>query len=776
MPDKPTYEELEQKVKELEEEISNRKDSKKKLKESQERLISFIAASPDGFILFDSKLNHVEMNKSALEISGLGRKEVIGKNILDVIPNIKDTGHYDEYKKVIKTGVPFLTPHAEFGNKNIELKAFKAGDGLGMIFTDITERVQNERALRNAEGYRQLFNTVTDTIVLFDSKTRKFLDVNDAALELYGYSKEEFLNLTHWDITTEPEESDRTIKQTLHGEITRIPLRYHKKKDGTEFPVEISTGAMKLGDKNILCGAIRDITDRKIMEENYRLLIDNSNAAITFFDKNGTFLLLNTIAAKWLGGKPEDFINKTLFELFPKDFAEMRLEKIQKVIQSGFGEKSEGMVEPLNRYICSNLQPVKNNDGKVMGAQVVSYDITEQKQKEKEKHLLEIQLQRVEIQLQRAQKLESIGSLAGGIAHNFNNILSSVIGYAQLGLDDLKDSTMLKKNLEGVLNAAFRAQNLIRQIITFSRPIKDGYKPILISPVIKETLKFLKAFLPSTIEIRRYLEVEREVIIANASQIHEVVMNLCVNSFQAMREKGGKLKVTLTNTEYDPVFMDPYTDVKPGSYLKLSVSDNGPGIPPEQIEKIFDPHFTTKNERHGSGLGLSVVRRIVDEHGGAIQVDSKVGEGTSFNVYFPVSETEMLENENIFELPASGKETILFVDDEQTVLFCASRMLENLGYVITTCQKSTKALDLFQSQPDRFDMVITDMTMPLMTGDKLAKELLKIRPDIPIILCTGHSSLISEKKALAMGIKAFILKPLIKQKLATAVRKALDEK
>lgn len=638
-----------------------------------------------------------------------------------------------------------------------------------------SERTTGEKELReNEEKYRQLFHTVPDAILLFEAETRKFIDVNDAALHMYGYSREEFLNLTNSDITAELEESEKTIKQTIHRKIQRIPLRYHTKKDGTKFPVEISAGAMKLDDKNILCGVIRDITQRKTLEdalkeskEKYRLLIDSSDAAISLFDQNGTYLLLNVVAANWLKGKPQNFVGKTVHDTFSKEFADNLLEILKKIIQSGVGETIGGMVDPLNRYVSSSLRPVRKSDGEIIGVQVVSRDISEQRRKENEK-------QQLLSQLERAQKMESIGNLAGGIAHDFNNILSSVIGYTQLGMEDLTDKIMLRKNLKGVLNAAFRAQNLIRQIITFSRPIKTGFGPILLSPVIKETLKFLKATLPSTIIVKRYLKVDRDIAIADASQIHQVLMNLCVNASQAMGENGGNLKVTLTNVDYDSTFVDLH-NVTHGSYLKLSVSDSGPGIPPEHIEKIFDPFFTTKDEYHGSGLGLSVVRRIVDEHGGTIQIDSKIGEGSTFNVFFPTSEKKMMEDEKISETAPTGKGRILLVDDEATILKWQSRMLTQLGYDVETCQESTKALDLFQRQPDRFDMVVTDMTMPHIRGDRLAKELMKTRPDIPIILCTGHSGFISEKKALSMGLRGFLPKPFTKQNIAKMIRSVLDE-
>ena len=383
---------------------------------------------------------------------------------------------------------------------------------------------------------------------------------------------------------------------------------------------------------------------------------------------------------------------------------------------------------------------------------------------------------RLEAQLQQAQKMEAIGTLAGGIAHDFNNILGAIIGYAELAKMKAPPESDVVADLNQVIKSGNRAADLVHQILTVSRRHKKERQPMQLKYIVKEALKMLKATLPSTIEIRGDSWKDTGAINADPAQMHQVIMNLCANAGQAMQENGGVLEVKIGNVEVGT--KDPgsgHLDLPPGSYLRLTVKDTGYGIPRHIMDKIFDPYFTTKNVGEGTGLGLSVAQGIVKAHGGTITVYSKPGKGTTFHVYLPlILMEEREEKEPEGPLP-TGNEHILFVDDEQALIEIGSQMLEQLGYEVVTKQGSVEALELFRAEPDRFDLVITDMTMPHMTGDKLAQELMKIRTDIPIILCTGHSRLVSEKKAKDMGIRAFVMKPLVMRNLAETVRKALGD-
>ena len=378
---------------------------------------------------------------------------------------------------------------------------------------------------------------------------------------------------------------------------------------------------------------------------------------------------------------------------------------------------------------------------------------------------------RLQAQFLQAQKMEAIGTLAAGIAHDFNNILAAIMGYTQLAMMKLPKGSDMRPDLDEVLQASRRARDLIQQIVTFSRERDKEKIPIEMIPLVKETLKFLRSSLPSSIEFREKLAERVGIIHANPTQIHQVIMNLCTNAAHAMQEAGGVLEVEVRNAERG--MRNAELNLEPGRYLILSVSDTGCGIRPEIVKKIFDPYFTTKEKGVGTGLGLSVVHGIVMGHGGVVAVKSEPGKGSVFHVYFPlVQEVELLKAVTETPLPR-GSEKILFVDDEPSLAGLGKRSLTRLGYDVVSGTSSMEALALFRNDPQKFDLVITDTTMPAMTGDRLAQEIMKVRPDMPIIICTGHSERISEEKAREMGIKAYLMKPLDMRDLAETVRRAL---
>ena len=388
-------------------------------------------------------------------------------------------------------------------------------------------------------------------------------------------------------------------------------------------------------------------------------------------------------------------------------------------------------------------------------------DVTEQKQ--------------LQAQLQQAQKMESIGTLAGGIAHDFNNILFSVMGYAEMALDDTKKGTSLHDNLQEVFLAVQRASNLVKQILTFSRQADQELQPLQVQLVVREALKLIRSTLPTTIEIKQYIGNQCGLVMADASQIHQVVMNLLTNAFHAMEDEGGKLEVILKEVELD---VDDLKDqaMVPGSYICLTVTDTGTGIDKSVVDRIFDPYFTTKEKERGTGLGLAVVHGIVKGFKGDISVYSEPGKETSFQVYLPVIRTRTETKETRVIAPAQrGTERILLVDDEEQIVRMSQQMLERLGYHVTARTSSVETLKAFRAAPDKFDLVITDTTMPNMTGVQLAKKLMEIRPDISIVICTGFSEKISADKAKAMGIRGYIMKPVVKSELANKIREVLEQ-
>jgi PAS domain S-box-containing protein len=377
-------------------------------------------------------------------------------------------------------------------------------------------------------------------------------------------------------------------------------------------------------------------------------------------------------------------------------------------------------------------------------------------------------------QLQHSQKMEAIGTLAGGIAHDFNNILTSIIGFTELSLDDIAKESIVYENLQEVSKAGFRAKELVKQILTFARQSETEKKPVQVSSIVKESLKFLRSSLPSIIEIQHELNSD-ESVLAEPTQIHQILMNLCTNANHAMQNKQGILRILLNEVFLDNHFMRQHSKCKPGRFLNLSIKDTGCGISPENIDRIFDPYFTTKEMGTGTGIGLSVVQGIVNSYDGIITVESKIDKGTTFHVYLPIIEGSVNEPSEFSNIIPSGNERILLVDDEIAIVNMSKQLVERLGYKVTTKTSSIEALQLFKHAPDAFDLVISDMTMPNMTGDKLAMELIKIRSDIPIILCTGYSETISAETAEKIGIKALKFKPLVKQDLAISIRKALEK-
>jgi len=418
-------------------------------------------------------------------------------------------------------------------------------------------------------------------------------------------------------------------------------------------------------------------------------------------------------------------------------------------------------------WVSTNAKLLTNVEGSIIGVEGVTRDISQLKKSEKEKLDLEENLR-------QSQKMEAIGTLAGGIAHDFNNILAAIIGYSEVAMDDIPESSPARQSIQEILNAGIRAKELIRHILTFSRKSEQNYAPVQVHLIVKEALKLLRASIPSSIDIRQDIDCQCGTIIANPTELHQIIINLCTNAAQEMENKDGVLSVSLEQLDLPSDNLQKDPTLTPGPYVKLSVSDTGHGIDPDNIDRIFDPYFTTKEVGKGSGMGLAVVHGIVKRHNGMITIESKPAEGTTFNVFFPkAGEVEQQTIKEIDILP-TGNERILLVDDDESVVNAIKQLLEGLGYQVTPKNCGRETLELFSAQPNAFDLIITDQTMPEMTGEQLAKELIDLKPEVLIILCTGYSSVIDDKKAKTIGIREFIMKPVDKKELAITIRKVLD--
>jgi PAS domain S-box-containing protein len=588
------------------------------------------------------------------------------------------------------------------------------------------------------------------------------------------------------------------VQQRLQEEIFPIVLRkgawtgelvLHIGK-GILVPTMASFFLLRDAEGNPLCIAnvVTDITERKRAEEalrdseqKYRLLAENISDIIWTTDMNMRFTYVSPSVKRQRGYSAEEAMALSIEETLTPSSCELAMDIFsQELALEESGEEYDRArtrtieVEQLCRDGSTVWGEVTasflwGKGGKPVGVLGVTRDISERKQAGEEKANLEKQLQ-------QAQKMEAIGTLAGGIAHDFNNILYSIMGNTEMTIEDVPEGSLARSNMERVLKATKRAKDLVKQILAFSRQSRQERKPLKVQTILEETLQMLRSSLPTTIEIQQDIDMKCGPVLADPTQIHQVIMNLCTNAYHAMREKGGKMGVTLTEVNIDSDDFAPTLGFKLGPYLKLTVSDTGHGMGRQVMDRVFDPFFTTKGPGEGAGMGLSVVHGIVKNHGGDIRVYSEPGEGTQFEVYLPLVESSSVALEAVStESVPKGKEHILLVDDEEEIIRIVRQMLERLGYSVTSRTSSVEALEAFRELKENFDLVITDQTMPNMTGDELAKRLIRIRPDIPIILCTGFSERISEEKTKAIGIREYIMKPILKSEMAKAIRRVLDQ-
>jgi PAS domain S-box-containing protein len=504
-------------------------------------------------------------------------------------------------------------------------------------------------------------------------------------------------------------------------------------------------------------------------EERLRIVFETFPDPVTIIQaEDGRCIDVNSAFTRVTGWTYDEVVGKTAADLDIWHDPPAREKMIADITEHGKVENLEAQFRLKDGRLITALMSatliILRNRPHIL---TITRDISELKAAQQEREQLRTRL----IQ---AQKMEAIGTLAGGIAHDFNNILGAIIGYAEMALYDTQKDSMEHYNTEQVLKAGHRAKDLVKQILAFSRKSEQDKKIIFLTPIIKEVLKLLRASLPTTIEIRQNIEPNLDAIFADPTQIHQVMMNLCTNSAHAMGDKGGILEINLHNSNLDTKAAARYPELNPGPYVKLSVSDTGCGMDFATLQRIFDPYFTTKEQDKGTGMGLAVVHGIVKGHGGSIHVESAVAEGTRFDILFPVVKRQAIsETEELKALP-TGNETILCVDDEQSLIELGKNMLKKLGYRVEARTLPVEAIELFKAAPDTFDLVISDMTMPAMTGVSLAKKLMQIRPQIPVIICTGYSEQIDESRAKELGIRGFLMKPFTIRELSKTVRKVLD--
>jgi PAS domain S-box-containing protein len=500
-------------------------------------------------------------------------------------------------------------------------------------------------------------------------------------------------------------------------------------------------------------------------EEKYRKLVNTAPYGIQLTDREGKIIFSNPAHHKLQGYRDGELIGKYIWDLMADDsYKSKAKEYYQKLIEEQptpeiYFNRDRNQ-EGREMDVQINWDYIYDSKGKIEGIISIISDITDQKM--------------LESRLLQSQKMEAVGTLAGGIAHDFNNILFPIIGHTEMLLEDISGDGPVRDSLQQIYSSALRARDLVQQILAFARQEKNELKLIKMQPIVKEALKLIRSTIPTSISIAQDIQADCGAVKADPTQIHQITMNLAANAFHAMEETGGELKVGLKEIKLGQDDLI-HSDMVPGAYACLTFADNGMGIKKEVLHRIFEPFFTTKKKGKGTGMGLSVVHGIVKRMNGAIQVHSEPGKGTQFHVYLPIVENvpgnqSPLMNESI----AGGLEKILLVDDEAAIITMEKQVLERLGYQVTSRTNGFEALETFKSGPDKFDLVITDMSMPKMPGDKLAAELIKIRPDIPILLCTGFSENMTAEKIQSLGIKGLLMKPMVTRDLAEQLRKVLD--
>jgi two-component system, cell cycle sensor histidine kinase and response regulator CckA len=597
------------------------------------------------------------------------------------------------------------------------------------------------------------------------------LYANHKACEALGYEKQELLGMSIYDIdpVMDRERWPHTWKALSDAGSLTIESR-HRRKDGTIFPVAVTATLIDFEGRQFCMALSNDITERKRVEDSLRItqfIFDKAPLGIFLIRSGGDIINVNEHACHYLGYTREELCRMNVVDL-DRGYTPQEINQIWVRQQQISGVDT---FETAHRRKDGTTVPVEIS-GIVLEFDKVPYSVSFVKdiseRKESEKHRA-----KMEAHLREAQKMESLGTLAGGIAHDFNNILSAIVGYAELlQLTCPTDSTQ-RNYASQITKAGHRAKELVQQILLFSRQGRSEKGPMDVGRVVEEALKLIKASLPANIEIQAGISRNLAPVFANETNIHQIVMNLCANAYHVMKSDGGLLSVSLTAVSIQDHDVLSFPEMKPGDYLKLSIADNGCGIPSDLINRIFDPYFTTKPTGEGTGLGLSTIHGIVKDHGGHIKVYSEVGIGTAFHIFLPSADSPAeITREKEEHLP-TGSGCILFVDDEQSLIDLGRDLLGRLGYRVETRTSALDALEAFRAEPPKFDLVISDMTMPKMTGDEMARQMRAIRPGLPIILCSGFSERLHAQATEAIGINAVLMKPVLYTDLARTVHRVL---
>ncbi len=725
-------------------------------------------------------------NASAERLYGWKAEEVLGKKIekivrmdmpfkqrMEIRRKSREKGFWrGEVVQYDREGKPI---HVEMAVRDLYDESGRLIASVG-INRDITEKVEYEKALKaSEESYRGLFDSVMEAIYI-QGPDGRFLDVNVGAEKMYGYSKEYLIGKTPADVSA-PGKNDMNkvfeqFKKALQGEPQQFEF-WGKRANGEIFPKNVRLYKGQYFGKDVVIALAEDISEKiKVQEKLLQLTnaIEQSPVSVIITDKNGNIEYVNPTFTQVSGYSAREVLGKNPRILKSGKNPERVYKELWETITKGkiwhgqlINKKKDGTLF----WEEATISPLFDKDGNIQYFLALKEDITERKKLEQEKENLERQLH-------QNQRLETIGTLAGGIAHDFNNILTPILGYAEMIKMAVRHDHGLSSKAEQIIKASLRARELVQQILTFSRQIDHQAKPVYLQTIVNEAAHLIRASIPSTIKLRKDIDKSCPPVLADPAQMHQVLMNLCTNAYQAMEKTGGELRIELKQVKIDQASLKMHPTLRHGDYVCLVVADTGEGMDKWVMDRIFEPFFTTKGVGKGTGLGLSVVHGIIKNYKGDISVYSEKNKGTVFKVYLPAANIGDIKEKKIIETIPKGKEQILLVDDEPSVLELESQMLQFFGYKTTGFTESTQVLHELEKNPNKYDLLITDLTMPNLTGMQLA-ELVRLRhPDLPIIMITGYSEELTEDIKEKFGIQAILMKPVVANELAKTVRKILD--
>jgi PAS domain S-box-containing protein len=761
-------------------EVTRRRRAELALRASEERLRGLFEASPIGIEIYDAEGRLESANRACLEIFGIeDPAEVRGFRLLDD-PNLPgevkerlqggETVSYESAfdfdlvraRKLYRTHRSGLI---RLRTVITPLRPAEATSGGYLVqVEDVTERLRTEESLRLAQHSVDL----AADAVFWLRPDGSLCYANDAACRLLGYPREELLRLTAFDINVHrtPESWAEHWERLRRRQSCKLETEF-RTRAGDLVPVEITAGYFRSGGEAYDFSFVRDVSERRRAEARLTMLataVEQAADDIVVTDAAGIITYVNPAFERTTGYSRSEALGRSPRFLASEAQGEGAYLEIEDAL--GAGRHWQGRFHNRTKDGRAILQdatisPILDGSGRVVGQVSARRDVT--RQVELEEHAA------------RADKLEAIGTLAGGIAHDFNNILSAIVGYTQMAARRCPPDSPLHGDLQAVLQGSRRATDLVRQILTFSRQEQRQERRVEVGPIVKEATRFLRASIPSTVEIRTDIRSSAAVL-AEPTEIHRVVVNLCTNAALAMQERGGLLELTLTEADRDAAPAGRHPGASPGRILRLTVRDTGRGMSREVQARVFEPFFTTREHGTGTGMGLAVVHGIVTRCGGTVTVESEPGLGTTFEVRLPVVEAEAEADESRPEQLVAGTERVLVVDDEPSVAATVVDQLAAMGYRATSCASGPEALAAFRADPGGIDLLLTDMTMPGMTGVALAQEFKRLRPELPVLLCTGYSQHITAETSRAQGIDEFAMKPVGMVELSRLVRRALDRR